>query len=176
MAASDDGLRLLSLGEIGVPQCRDVADPVRIDGGGIRGLSELIILDEFMKRIQHDEGLPVAPLPCEYFDLIGGTGTGGYVANILLDLLVLTFLLRVIAIMLGRLRMPVSEAIAMYARFGKEVFSERKRKTQEGNFKASNLIKAIKRIVATASGTRDENELMMAPGANDPCKVYVRST
>ena len=48
-----------------------------LDGGGIRGLSELLILKELMERIQYQEDLPEVPLPCEYFDLIGGTGTGG---------------------------------------------------------------------------------------------------
>jgi hypothetical protein len=51
------------------------------DGGGIRGLSELIILGEIMKRIRSSDGLRLTPRPCDYFDLIGGTGTGGY-ANI----------------------------------------------------------------------------------------------
>lgn len=51
----------------------------RSDGGGIRGLSELLILREIMKRIRHDDNLPDVPAPCDYFDLIGGTGTGGYV-------------------------------------------------------------------------------------------------
>jgi len=52
------------------------------DGGGIRGLSELLILQEIMSRIQHDEKLADVPRPCDYFDLIGGTSTGGYVLRI----------------------------------------------------------------------------------------------
>jgi hypothetical protein len=48
------------------------------DGGGIRGLSELLILKEIMERIQFQQNLANAPLPCEYFDMIGGTSTGGY--------------------------------------------------------------------------------------------------
>jgi hypothetical protein len=50
---------------------------VSTDGGGIRGLSELLILHEIMKRIQFDQNLAELPRPCDYFDLIGGTGTGG---------------------------------------------------------------------------------------------------
>jgi patatin-like phospholipase/acyl hydrolase len=50
-----------------------------LDGGGIRGLSELLILREIMSRIQHDEKLTDMPRPCDHFDLIGGTSTGGYV-------------------------------------------------------------------------------------------------
>jgi patatin-like phospholipase/acyl hydrolase len=52
------------------------------DGGGVRGLSELIILREIMRRIAYDENLEEMPRPCDYFDLIGGTSTGGYVISI----------------------------------------------------------------------------------------------
>jgi patatin-like phospholipase/acyl hydrolase len=51
---------------------------VDLDGGGIRGLSELIILDELMERIRWIKKLPRVPIPADYFDLIGGTSTGGY--------------------------------------------------------------------------------------------------
>jgi patatin-like phospholipase/acyl hydrolase len=44
-----------------------------LDGGGIRGLSSLMILDQLMNTI--DPTSP--PKPCEYFDMIGGTSTGG---------------------------------------------------------------------------------------------------
>lgn len=54
----DNGLRLLAL-----------------DGGGVRGLSSLMILQQLMATI--DPTTP--PKPCEYFDMIGGTSTGGYV-------------------------------------------------------------------------------------------------
>lgn len=43
------------------------------DGGGMRGLSILIIVKYLMKRI--DSKNP--PKPCDYFDLIAGTSTGG---------------------------------------------------------------------------------------------------
>jgi len=48
-----------------------------LDGGGIRGLSTLKILEEIMERIRREEGLQATPLPRDYFDLIGGTSTGG---------------------------------------------------------------------------------------------------
>jgi patatin-like phospholipase/acyl hydrolase len=52
-----------------------------LDGGGVRGLSTLYILKSLMERLNHERQtanlLPVKP--CEVFDLIGGTGTGGYV-------------------------------------------------------------------------------------------------
>ena len=46
-----------------------------LDGGGIRGLSSLIILKQLMETINPDS----PPKPCDYFDMIGGTSTGGWV-------------------------------------------------------------------------------------------------
>jgi len=45
----------------------------RSDGGGICGLSELLILKEIMHRIGVQGGREEAPLPCDYFDLIGSS-------------------------------------------------------------------------------------------------------
>ena len=77
----DTPLNLLALGtRFGtIPILKLYTDPL-IDGGGIRGVSMLLILDEIMRRVQHDKGLPSLPRPCDYFDLIGGTSTGGSVA------------------------------------------------------------------------------------------------
>ncbi|KIJ39570.1 hypothetical protein M422DRAFT_175002 [Sphaerobolus stellatus SS14] len=47
------------------------------DGGGIQGMSELLILKEIIDRAQSQGKLSSTPLPCEYSDMIGGTSTGG---------------------------------------------------------------------------------------------------
>jgi len=50
-----------------------------LDGGGVRGLSTLYILKSIMDRLNHarvEDKLPSVK-PCEVFDLIGGTSTGG---------------------------------------------------------------------------------------------------
>jgi patatin-like phospholipase/acyl hydrolase len=36
-----------------------------------------LIIDQMMKRIKQEQRLAEVPKPCEYFDMIGGTGTGG---------------------------------------------------------------------------------------------------
>ena len=47
------------------------------DGGGIRGLSSLFILQNVMEKIRFIHDLSAEPLPCDYFDMICGTSTGG---------------------------------------------------------------------------------------------------
>jgi hypothetical protein len=78
--------RLLSLGEFKlswlVALC-SVFIARLLDGGGIRGLSSLIILKEIMKEVKAAENrkkpqlVEDLPKPCQYFDMIGGTSTGG---------------------------------------------------------------------------------------------------
>ena len=50
-----------------------------LDGGGVRGLSTLYVLKMLMNRLNHERQKSDLPpvKPCEIFDLIGGTSTGG---------------------------------------------------------------------------------------------------
>ena len=54
------------------------------DGGGVKGITTVRILDEIFRAIKEDTG--EVPKPWEYFDLIGGTSTGG--SNSILSLCV----------------------------------------------------------------------------------------
>ena len=49
----------------------------------VRGLSSLLILRDIMEDIERGTEADETPKPCEYFYLIGGTGTGGLIAIIL---------------------------------------------------------------------------------------------
>ncbi|KAI1187709.1 acyl transferase/acyl hydrolase/lysophospholipase [Nemania serpens] len=106
----------------------------RADGGGIRGKSSLLILEKIMETIRDSERLESTPRPCEYFDLIGGTSTGG-----------------IIAIMLGRLRMTVNECIRAYDRLGQTAFSPKRTSIlpapPSGAYSARALESAIKQTV-----------------------------
>lgn len=78
--SKERGLRLLSLGALLRTSRVHHRDPdlfVRVDGGGIRGLSSLSVLQSILLAVQAKLNLPKVPLPCEIFDLIGGTSTGG---------------------------------------------------------------------------------------------------
>lgn len=46
------------------------------DGGGVRGISSLYILQAILAKVS--AGNP-SVRPCEYFDMICGTSTGGYI-------------------------------------------------------------------------------------------------
>ncbi|KAJ7857864.1 FabD/lysophospholipase-like protein, partial [Mycena leptocephala] len=108
-----------------------------------------------MWKLKVAEDLPDVPLPCNYFDLIGGTSTGG-----------------LIALMLGRLRMSVKDVVKAYGELSKEVFSDVKSQGSDGRFKASKLEKAIKGIVGTHSASQDPEEGMEDTREN-PCKTFV---
>ncbi|KIM24754.1 hypothetical protein M408DRAFT_228837 [Serendipita vermifera MAFF 305830] len=82
------------------------------DGGDIRGLSQLEIMDGIMHRLTWDNESDVfngSGLPCDRFDLIGGSGTGG-----------------LIAILLAKLRMSVEEASEEFEDIIKHVFNPKK--------------------------------------------------
>lgn len=56
-----------------------IGSPLRLlslDGGGIRGLSTLLILKSLFEILTELKGHPV--MPHEIFDMISGTSTGGY--------------------------------------------------------------------------------------------------
>ncbi|KAL2884650.1 Vegetative incompatibility protein HET-E-1 [Ceratocystis lukuohia] len=104
-----------------------------LDGGGVYGLSSLLILENIMECIQKSEGLSEVPRPCDRFDLIGGTGTGG-----------------IIAIMLGRLKMSIDQSIKEYKCLASEIFApERTRafKIPASAFSAAKLKAAIERMI-----------------------------
>jgi patatin-like phospholipase/acyl hydrolase len=104
------------------------------------------------------------PKPCEYFDLIGGTSTGG-----------------LIAIMLGRLKMDVEDCIAAYLQISRDVFQPKKKrfdifgrasaalKVRE-RFDSKELKKRIQTIVVQAGETGEAKlKIENAP----KCRVYV---
>jgi hypothetical protein len=116
----------------------------------------LIILQELMHRTFVElEGRPPRrheiPKPCDYFDLIIGTGTGG-----------------LIALMLGRLRLSVDTCKDVYIRMTKRVFETDKTIAgipyRSTLFKASKLEDAIRECVREHTVYDDEgNDEFDAP-------------
>ena len=122
-----------------------------LDGGGVRGLSSLMILRRLMATVDTD----APPRPCDYFDMIGGTSTGG-----------------LIAIMLGRLRMTVDECVDAYTKLSDRVFEKKSHRITikgklQGRFDSAELERAVKNIVVG----RGLGEDVLLKDSDSPCKV-----
>ncbi len=48
----------------------------------IKGIMHRLMVEENIRKKDGQAPLSILPKPCDYFDLIGGTSTGGYVAFI----------------------------------------------------------------------------------------------
>ena len=77
---------------VGAAQMKHIPRILSLDGGGVRGLSTLLILRDIMGEIEQRLGVSPAK-PCNYFDLIGGTSTGGLIAIMLGLLGMVSFIL-----------------------------------------------------------------------------------
>ncbi|GAB1319353.1 Calcium-independent phospholipase A2-gamma [Madurella fahalii] len=142
----------------------DDGTPLRLlslDGGGIRGLSTLIILKRLMKRVNPDN----PPKPCDYFHLIGGTSTGS-----------------IIALMLGRLRMDMQECIDKYVQLSRAALTPTRHKANilgrfkdkwevNGAYRADVLAREMKQVVKDKLDGGDPDKKILDP---DPtCRLFV---
>jgi hypothetical protein len=71
---------------------------------------------------------------------------------------------RIIALMLGRLRMDVDTAITYYNNLAVQVFSASKRWPGDGRFKATKLEEVIKSAVGDVTGDPEEPLLQIGDG------------
>ena len=149
-------------GKFEPPKVRKI---LSLDGGGVRGLSIIMILKYIMKNLNRQRG--TALHPWQEFDMIGGTSTGG-----------------IIAIMLGRLRMSLDECEEAYKTLSKKIFSA----TAHGNANPRRMYDFLK-----ANGKFDERPLeesirdtlwgrnlaeneLLQERDSEACKVFVCAT
>ncbi|KAH9207828.1 acyl transferase/acyl hydrolase/lysophospholipase, partial [Leptodontidium sp. 2 PMI_412] len=139
-----------------------------LDGGGVRGLSALLILEQLMHSINHTD----PPKPCDHFDLMGGTSTGG-----------------LIAIMLGRLRMSVKDCIDAYTTLMDNIFVKQRHRVKigkdkkltepntwvdvQGKFDDEVLEEAVRTILKKFGYKEDE---LLKDASPSGCKVFVCAT
>lgn len=86
---------------------QEQTSPLRLlslDGGGVWGLSTIMILKQLMRGISQKQGRAVEPW--EVFDMIGGTSTGG-----------------LITVMLGRLKMSIRSCETAYLQLSQGIFN-----------------------------------------------------
>ncbi|KAI0842839.1 FabD/lysophospholipase-like protein [Hypoxylon sp. FL0890] len=130
-----------------------------LDGGGIRGICELRVLDEIMKRVQKAQNLSSLPRPCDYFHLMAGTSTGGLVA-----------------ILLSRFKMTTTDAIAAYYDFSGRIFSRKNKKYRKSYFIGHEFGEAVlEQIIKDMVETHQIGPLMLDPEPLAQSKAFVCS-
>ncbi|KAI8964916.1 hypothetical protein F5Y11DRAFT_363187 [Daldinia sp. FL1419] len=136
-----------------------------LDGGGVKGYTSLIILQRIFRTLQDIKPHEPPLKPCQVFDLIVGTSTGG-----------------LIAIMLGRLEMSIEEAIEQYEVVGRKVFGKRPffGKFASAIFGAPFydiriLQECVKDLLDTRNIPRDENFIVLDSTISCRVKVCVTS-
>ena len=113
-----------------------------------------------MLKVKKERQLPDVPRPCDVFDLIGGTSTGG-----------------LIAILLGRLQLTVSEAQEEYAVLSERIFGKKKGSGHHGQYSAAVFEKEVQKVVVKyghRAGAAD-TELKLLDQRSQPtgCRVCV---
>ncbi|KAM5343873.1 hypothetical protein ACJ41O_012410 [Fusarium nematophilum] len=137
--------------------------PLRVlslDGGGVRGVAALMLLEEVMKKAHPGKK------PCEVFDMIAGTSTGGF-----------------IAIMLGRLQMTIADCLKKYKDFMNIVFPNKWSITKGANllwkgskWDAGALEGVIKSLLKEVVGGDPDKVLLLDEESAKTCKVFVMAT
>ncbi|KAK5660721.1 hypothetical protein OQA88_12086 [Cercophora sp. LCS_1] len=140
-----------------------------LDGGGVRGLAELLILQRIFNTMETiiAEELGVASQslrPCDFFDLIGGTSTGGLVA-----------------LLIGRLKMSIPEATATFKSLSERIFPSTK-----GNWFSKRVALATARTIYDATVFESEVQKVLLTKTGDSemrmlednprCRVFVCAT
>ncbi|KAH8818844.1 hypothetical protein DL96DRAFT_1504027 [Flagelloscypha sp. PMI_526] len=130
--SSGDGLRLLSF-----------------DGGGIRSVSQALMVREMMHRIEEDYQLPSPPKVSDYFDMICGSGLGG-----------------LLAVMCGVFHMTGNQLVEEFVGLCKVLFSHDLDATQ----RTMTLEQEIGSLIAVYCSGSDERRMIHKDGI---CKTFV---
>ncbi|KAI9649163.1 hypothetical protein NHQ30_001730 [Ciborinia camelliae] len=173
-----------------------LADPwnkkfvLTLDGGGVRGLSTLLIIQYLMmlcNSFEQGQDPPVKSsfhplpfqegqgsnvnkksrsaqfLPVHYFDYIAGTSTGG-----------------LIAIMLSRLRMNIDDCIQEYENLGQRIFGQPRKFSMRGpipwnqeKYDHHKLEEVVKDVVRRRDWKQDQVTDTVYPSNPDRCRTIV---
>ncbi|TRM66914.1 acyl transferase/acyl hydrolase/lysophospholipase [Schizophyllum amplum] len=135
-----------------MPVSRPGVRLLALDDGGTRGLAMLIMLRDILQAYQHRQHLDYLPRPCEYFDIIAGSGTGGF-----------------IALLLGRLYLTIDQAFLCYTRVIEDVFSQKK---SSGAYYKTTPLEAIVNHIACLFGQGEKTPILEKYNSSS-CKTFV---
>ncbi|KAH8813724.1 hypothetical protein DL96DRAFT_1820979 [Flagelloscypha sp. PMI_526] len=120
-----------------------------LDGGGIVGISEMLLLQSILGDRR----------PCDYFHLIGGSGTGG-----------------IFAILLGRYQMKISDAISVFEKCTFRVAKYLKNNTSATTIDTNTLTNMLQQDlenVMTSLSFSGEGVPMLRPSWELACRSFV---
>ncbi|KIM30136.1 hypothetical protein M408DRAFT_22187 [Serendipita vermifera MAFF 305830] len=127
-----------------------------LDNGGPGTYSQLLFLKEQTSRLASDLKMPEHDIyPADYFDLMGGVGFGGLVA-----------------VMLGLLRMNITEAIEAYLSITSAVFSEVSFENVDRDINTKRLRGAIESMLQSRNILLDA-KMNEGPFDQRKCKVVL---
>ncbi|KAH8834483.1 hypothetical protein DL96DRAFT_1810742 [Flagelloscypha sp. PMI_526] len=130
--SSGDGLRLLSF-----------------DGGGIRSITQALMVREMMHRVEEDHQLPNPPKVSDYFDMISGSGFGG-----------------LLAVMCGVFHMTGDQLVEEFVGLCKVLFSE----DFDAAERTIRLEQEIGGLIAVYCSGGEERKMI---GKDETCKTFV---
>ncbi|KAI9666599.1 MAG: hypothetical protein M1821_004535 [Bathelium mastoideum] len=143
--------------------------PARIlclDGGGVKGVATLQILEEIMTAVNQQRTNNQDTIksqdeikPCDYFDMICWTSTGG-----------------LIALMLGRLEFTVDDAIQKYKQLANDIFEKKKTFSWNAKYDHKPLERKLKEVISDSASPLKLNENALLIDNNRPCKSFVVTT
>ncbi|KAH8834416.1 acyl transferase/acyl hydrolase/lysophospholipase [Flagelloscypha sp. PMI_526] len=134
---------------------RPIPDPgkglrfLSFDGGGIRAVSQALMVREMMNRVQTDHQLSTPPRVCDYFDMVCGSGFGG-----------------ILAIMCGILKMTGDEVVHEFVNLCKAVFADGLDTTK----RTAILEREMKGVIGKYSTGGEERRMFCE---DDTCKTFV---
>jgi hypothetical protein len=146
-----------------------------VDCGGPGTYSQILILKEYISRLASDLGVSEDDIYlADYFDLMGGVGFGGYVDHSVLISRALIDSFRLVALLIGYLRMNYNETVDTLLEVASAVFPEEPQQTINSDANTRELKKAVESIL-------EARNIPLNTKMNDPqrpptkCKVYVSS-
>jgi uncharacterized membrane protein len=123
-----------------------------------------------MVRLATDLGIDEGDVyPADYFDLMGGVGFGGYV--FLYIETIAYHLFRLVAILLGHLRMNVEGAIDALQEVALALFSDRLHPSSDQDTRTKQLSASVKSILQTR-GLPPDQKMQDTSEKSVGCKVY----
>ncbi|KAH8834493.1 hypothetical protein DL96DRAFT_495528 [Flagelloscypha sp. PMI_526] len=131
-SSQSDGVRLLSF-----------------DGGGIRSITQALMIREMMHRLEEDHRLPQPPKVSDYFDMICGSGLGG-----------------LLAIMCGVFNMTGNQLVEEFVGLCKVLFSQ----DLDIEQRTTKLEQETRRLISTYISGGEERKII---SQNNACKTFV---